>query len=105
MHRVPFYETEAMGIVHHAHYVHFLELARIEFLDQHDVPYRDYVARGLHFAVTRVEIRYLRGARFDDVVETTAWVSIIELFLLPNERRNILPILYVKRELSSNNPS
>ena len=64
-----------MGIVHHANYVHFLELARIEFLDQHDMPYRDYVARGLHYAVTGLDVRYRRGARFDDVVETTAWVE------------------------------
>ena len=27
-HRVPFYETDAMGVVHHANYVHWLEVAR-----------------------------------------------------------------------------
>ena len=40
-HRVPFYETDAMGIVHHSNYVRYLELARIQWLDEHDQPYRD----------------------------------------------------------------
>jgi acyl-CoA thioester hydrolase len=34
-HRVPFYETDAMGVVHHANYVKYLELARIAWLDEH----------------------------------------------------------------------
>ncbi len=75
LHRVAFYETDAMGVVHHANYVLFLELARIDFLDEHDVPYREYVAQNLHYAVTRVDIRYRQAARFDDEVETLVWVE------------------------------
>lgn len=74
-HRVPFYETDGMGVVHHANYLRYLEVARIQLLDDHDVPYRDYLARDLHFAVTRADLRYRRGARYDDVVETTVWVE------------------------------
>ena len=36
-HRVPFYETDAMAIVHHANYVRYFELARVVWLDEHDV--------------------------------------------------------------------
>jgi len=61
--RVPFYDTDAMRVVHHARYVHYLELARIVFLDEHDRPYREYVAEGLHYAVTRVEVLYQLPAR------------------------------------------
>ncbi len=74
-HRVPFYQTDAMGLVHHANYVHLLEIARVQMLDEHDRPYRSYVDAGLHFAVTRLDIRYRRGARFDDRIETTVWVD------------------------------
>ena len=45
-HRVPFYETDAMGIVHHSNYVRYFELARVVWLDEHDVPYRQIVAEG-----------------------------------------------------------
>lgn len=73
--RVPFYDTDAMQIVHHARYVHYLELARIEFLDEHDRPYREYVAEGLHYAVTGVAIDYHMAARFDDRLEVTCWIT------------------------------
>ena len=74
-HRVPFYETDAMGIVHHANFVKYLELARVVFMDEHDRPYREYVARQLHFATTHVEIDYHRPVRFDDVVEVRTWLE------------------------------
>jgi len=74
-HRVAFYETDAMGIVHHANYVRFLELARVVWMDEHDRPYRDYAAEGLHFATTAVELRYHRSASFDDVLAITTWME------------------------------
>jgi acyl-CoA thioester hydrolase len=73
--RVPFYDTDAMRVVHHARYVHYLELARIVFLDEHDRPYREYVAEGLHYAVTRVELEYQLPARFDDRLEVVCWLD------------------------------
>jgi acyl-CoA thioester hydrolase len=73
--RVPFYDTDAMQVVHHARYVHYLELARIVFLDEHDRPYREYVAEGLHYAVTGVQIDYQMAARFDDRLEVTCWID------------------------------
>jgi hypothetical protein len=45
-HVVAFYETDAMGIVHHSNYVRFLELARVQFMADHDQPYSAYVAGG-----------------------------------------------------------
>lgn len=74
-HRVPFYETDAMGIVHHANYVRYLELARVAWMDEHDRPYRSYVAEGYHFSTTRVEFDYKRSAAFDDIVEVTTWLD------------------------------
>ena len=49
-HRVPFYETDAMGVVHHSNYVRYLELARIAWLAVHDQLYALYVAQGMPFA-------------------------------------------------------
>jgi acyl-CoA thioester hydrolase len=73
--RVPFYDTDAMRVVHHARYVHYLELARIEYLDLHDRPYREYVAEGLHYAVTAVDVRYQQAARYDDRLQVTCWLA------------------------------
>jgi acyl-CoA thioester hydrolase len=74
-HRVPFYETDAMGIVHHSNYIRHMELARILWLDEHHRPYRDYVAEGLHFATTRVEVDYRRPAAYDDQIEIATWME------------------------------
>ena len=74
-HRVAFYQTDAMGILHHANYLHLLEMARVAWMDEHDEPYRNWVALGLHFAVTRVDVQYRRAVRFDDWVETRVWLE------------------------------
>ncbi|MEB2344250.1 MAG: thioesterase family protein [Deltaproteobacteria bacterium] len=74
-HRVAFYETDAMGVVHHSNYVRFLELARVVWMDEHDRPYREYAAQGLHFATTAVELRYHRSAGFDDLLAVTTWME------------------------------
>jgi acyl-CoA thioester hydrolase len=72
-HRVPFYETDAMGVVHHSNFVRYLEEARVVWLDAYDQPYTEYVAQGIHFATTRVEVDYRRPVRFDETVEIQVW--------------------------------
>jgi acyl-CoA thioester hydrolase len=74
-HRVPFFETDAMGVVHHSNYVRYLELARVVWLDEHDRPYREYVRDGFHFATTHVEVDYVQSARFDDEVVVRTWAD------------------------------
>lgn len=75
LHRVPFYETDAMGVVHHSNFVRYLELARIRWLDEHHRSYREYVAGSQHFATTHVEVDYYRSAAFDDEISVTAWLE------------------------------
>jgi acyl-CoA thioester hydrolase len=72
---VPFYETDAMGVVHHANFVKYLELARIAWLDEHEQPYRVYIEAGRQLATIRVELDYQRAARFDDRVEICVWLD------------------------------
>jgi len=75
LHRVGFFETDGMGIVHHANYLRFCENARVAWLETHDRAYPDWIAAGFHFAVTRVELEYRRPARFDDRIEVTTWLE------------------------------
>ncbi len=74
-HRVSFYETDAMGVVHHSNYLRFFEISRVSWLEEHDRPYTDYLADGLHFAVTRIEVDYHHSARFDDRLRITTWLE------------------------------
>ncbi len=74
-HRVPFFETDAMRIVHHANYIRWFELARIEWLDRYDEPYKDIYERDIHYATTHVHAEYAASARFDDVVQIHTWLE------------------------------
>ena len=74
-HSVAFYETDAMGIVHHSNYVRFFEHARVRWLEEHDQPYTAYVDQGLNFATTHVSVDYLASARFGDELSVTTWLE------------------------------
>jgi len=73
--RVPFYDTDAMAVVHHANYVRYLELARVRFLAEHDEPYTRYVEQGYHVVVTRVDIQLKRATRFDETLSVICWLE------------------------------
>lgn len=66
--RVRFVETDAMGIVHHSNYLHYLEVTRIEYLRSIGHPYSANREAGLDAAVLECRVRYLVPLRFDDVV-------------------------------------
>ena len=53
-----FYETDAMGIIYHANYIHWMEEARIDMMDQLGWPYRRVHDAGLDFGVTEVNCRH-----------------------------------------------
>jgi acyl-CoA thioester hydrolase len=74
-HRVGFYETDAMGIVHHSNYLRFFENARVSWLETHDKSYTEWIEMGLHFAVTHAQLDYRQSARFDDILEVTTWLE------------------------------
>jgi len=74
-HRVAFFETDGMRIVHHANYVRWFELARIEWMDRFHVPYAHYIEAGLHLATIHLEVDYRSPARFDDRVEIATWLE------------------------------
>jgi len=74
-HRVGFYETDAMGIVHHSNYLRFFENARVVWLETHDKSYPEWIKMGLHFAVTHAQLDYRQSARFDDILEVTTWLE------------------------------
>jgi len=67
--RVRFGETDLMGIVHHASYVSYMEVARIEWLRRRGVTYADWAAHGVHLPVVELSMRYRAPARFDDELD------------------------------------
>jgi acyl-CoA thioester hydrolase len=66
--RVRFAETDAMGIVHHASYLPYLEETRVAYLRSIDHDYVSVRASGVNFAVIEVAMKYIRPCYFDDVI-------------------------------------
>src|SRR4051812_27002287 len=72
--RVNYSETDQMGVVYHARYLVWLDVARTELLRQRGMTYRDLEAGGLRLAVSEVSIRYRQPARYDDPIRIRCWV-------------------------------
>ena len=93
--RVRFAETDAMGIVHHASYLPYLEEARVAYLRSIDHDYVSVRESGVNFAVIEVALKYVRACCFDDVVtvhltlgsRTRATFQILYLLTVAGETR------------------
>ena len=72
---VRYYETDAMGIVHHSNYIRWFEVARTNYLRKIGLPYRELEESGTMSPVIGVRCDYLKSARYDDTIEVRAWVS------------------------------
>lgn len=72
--RVNYSETDQMGVVYHARYLVWLDIARTEHLRLAGMSYRDLEEAGLRLAVGEATIRYRRPARYDDRVRIRCWV-------------------------------
>ena len=62
---VRYAETDQMGVVHHANYLIWFELARTNLCTQSGFHYRQIEELGYLLMVTAAEVRYRQGARFD----------------------------------------
>ena len=69
---VRYYETDQMGVVHHAIYIHWFEVGRTELMESHGLDYAEMERRGTLLAVVEVAVRHLGPARYGQrvVVET-----------------------------------
>ncbi|HVS37629.1 MAG TPA: thioesterase family protein [Gemmataceae bacterium] len=66
--RVRYAETDRMGLLHHANYLVYFELARTELLRSLGLTYKDMEDQGFLLVVTKVEVRFRRPARYDDLL-------------------------------------
>ncbi len=72
--RVQYYETDMMGVTHHANYIRWMEEARIAFMDELGFPYQSMEARGILSPVKSLQVNYLKPCTFGDAVEITTGI-------------------------------
>ena len=71
---VNFYDTDAMAVVHHANYIRWFEIGRVEYLRRIGITLNEMMEDGFVFPITNIESKYLHSGKFDDelLIETTA---------------------------------
>jgi len=67
--RVPYADTDAMGVVYYANYLVYFEMARSELLREAGIPYGRLEAEGLFLPVIEAHCEYRRPARYEDLLE------------------------------------
>ena len=68
-HKVQYYETDTMKIVHHSNYVRWMEEARVDMLEQMGIGYDVMEKAGILSPVLSVKCEYKSMTRFPDTVE------------------------------------
>lgn len=76
-----------MGFLHHGHYFTFFEMGRTELLRAVGGNYRQMEADGLFVVVVKAECRYLRPARYDDVLRLETHVIRVSAAKIEHEYR------------------
>ena len=72
-HHVDFFDTDAMAVVHHANYIRWFEIGRVDFLREAGITLGDLMADGYVFPITDVSAKFVSPGHFDDmlIIETT----------------------------------
>ncbi|MGQ0551642.1 MAG: acyl-CoA thioesterase [Planctomycetota bacterium] len=68
-------EVDRMGIVYHAHYLVYFDIARTEFLRASGSAYSEIEQRGIRLAVVHAEVEYLSPARYDQELSVHVLVT------------------------------
>ncbi len=74
-HRVYYYETDQMGCVYHANYIHWFEEARIAQMDSWGFPYAKMENAGIGSPVIKVELEYKTMALFNEICEVHCFIE------------------------------
>lgn len=64
--RVRYQETDKMGVAYHGNYLTWFEVARVDMLDQLNIPYIKMEERGFMLPVIEIFAKYHRPCFYDD---------------------------------------
>lgn len=75
VHRVSYGETDAMGVLYYAEYLHIFERSRGLFIRERGMSYSEVEERGVLLPVREAWCRYRSPARYDDEIHVRCAVS------------------------------
>ncbi|WP_419779160.1 acyl-CoA thioesterase [Maridesulfovibrio sp.] len=74
-HSVSYGETDAMGVVYYAEYLHFFERSRSLFIRERGMSYAEVEERGIYLPVREANCRYRIPAQYDDLLNIQVGIS------------------------------
>ncbi len=75
IHKVQYYETDKMGVVHHSNYIRYMEEARVDFLEQIGWGFDKLEQAGIVSPVVGVQVRYKQPCRFPETIAITVHIE------------------------------
>ena len=88
--RVPYADTDQMGMVYYANYLVYFERGRTEWLRQRGLNYRDLESQGVYLPVIEANCTYISPARYDDLITIKTKLSEISFASIKFEYEIIL---------------
>ncbi len=73
--KAQYHETDQMGIIHHANYVKWMEEARLAYLEELGLGYKQVENEQIFSPVVSVAVQYKSPVRFADEVEIKVFVK------------------------------
>jgi acyl-CoA thioester hydrolase len=72
-HRIRYHETDQQGIVYHARYLEYLDVAMTEYFRHLGWSYPQLVAEGCDPSIVRTALNFKRPASFEDEIVIALW--------------------------------
>ena len=73
--RIPYADTDQMGMVYYSNYFIYFERGRTEWLRSKGLAYMSLEEKGLYLPVVEASCRYRSPARYDDLITVATKVS------------------------------
>ena len=73
--RVPYSDTDKMGVVYNGNYLEYFERSRTEMFREVGMPYSKMEESGIIMPVSEAYCKYLSGAKYDDLLTFRSYVE------------------------------
>lgn len=75
--KINYYETDKMSIVHHSNYARFLEEARIDLMENYNLPFAELEDRGYMIPVLELQGSFIEAVRFGETVRIYVYIDTV----------------------------
>jgi acyl-CoA thioester hydrolase len=80
--RAQFFDIDSMRIVWHGNYIKYFEQARCELFEKFGLPYDEMERIGYAFPVVRLDVKYIKPCRFNQLINVEVALIKSENFLI-----------------------